>query len=600
MKGLRRLSIRWKVIGIVLLSTVVPLALGFAVVIINDVRSLRRELVDQTVLIARVTAENSVTDVAFNDRQSSQRTLSKLGTIPNIRWAAIFDAHGERFSDYVTAGAVAPATRPSDEARLFTGDELRVSEPVVYEGGRSGMLYLVVGTDALRAKVRSHLLTLLLVMIVCVGAAVVLALKLEQFVSRPILELAALAREVSERDDYSVRARRSSDDEVGILAEGFNEMLGQIERRQRERDDADRRTREKSQFLANMSHELRTPLNAIIGFSEVLKGRLPGRIQEREERFLENINQSGQHLLGIVNDILDLSKVEAGQMEMNPETFDLRAAVDGVCALMRGVSTRRGVAFELDMAGDLPLLQADPVKIKQVLYNLLSNAVKFSPDKSTVTIRGRLLGGADSVTVAVIDQGIGIDKKDHERIFLEFQQVDSTASRQFEGTGLGLTLVKKFLEMHGGGVTVESALGEGATFTITLPRLYRGVGLPARVAASAPARERLVLVIDDDRDLHDLLDDQLRPHGYELMHAYGDGEGLVRASRDLPSIVILDSLELAAQLRRDPRTERLPILAVTNEAPSDDMRQSVLVNAMLVRGELTGARLVAMIQRLTR
>jgi signal transduction histidine kinase len=482
MNVLRRLSIRSKIIGIVALSTIIPLALAFVVVIYNDSRVLERELVDNTVLVTRVTAENSVTDVAFNDRQSSTHTLSKLGTIPGIRWAVIFDQGDRLFSSYAAPGKIVPKMPPgNDSMRAFARRELRVSEPIVYGDDRYGTLYLAVSTDALAAKAHSHLLTLLVVLLACVGAAVTLAMQLEKFVSRPILDLAALARVVSEADDYSVRAERTSDDEVGILAEGFNEMLRQIDRRQRERDEADRRTREKSQFLANMSHELRTPLNAIIGFSEVLKIRMTERMESREARFLDNIHHSGQHLLGIVNDILDLSKVEAGRMEMAPEPFAVRIAVDSVVQLMRGASSRRNVTFDIDVPEGLPVIEADPVKVKQVLYNLLSNAVKFSPDHAGVMVRAR----ADDrfVRISVIDHGIGIDPRDHARIFQEFQQVDSTASRQFEGTGLGLTLVKKFVELHRGTVELESALGAGSTFTVSLPIVYQGDGVFSRSPA---------------------------------------------------------------------------------------------------------------------
>jgi len=573
MKSLRTLSIRGKLIGIIAVATFLPLAAGFVAVIFSDVRALKHELVETTVLIARVTAENSVSDLAFSDREASQKTLSKLASIPAIRWAAVYEPNGRLFATYAARGLRVPQqVSVTDGLRTFEIDELRVSEPIVYGSDRYGTIVLSMSTGGLATKVRDHSLVLLIVLIGCVAVAILLARRLEKIVSQPILELAALAREISEKHDYSVRVPRRSEDEVGVLAAGFNEMLTQIERRQRERDEADQRTREKSQFLANMSHELRTPLNAIIGFSEVLRTRLGGRIESREERFLDNINSSGQHLLGIVNDILDLSKIEAGKMEVSPERFALRNAVEGVCSLMRGVSSRRKITFELDLDDSLPLIEADPVKVKQILYNLLSNAVKFSPEKSTVIIRTRALG-AYGVRISVIDHGIGIDKYDHERIFREFQQVDSTTSRQFEGTGLGLTLVKKFVEMHGGAIELQSALGEGSCFTVTLPLRFRGLGLqiarPA-VAAEPGANGRTVLVIEDDDPAWAAMETSLCAAGYVPRHARSGEEGITLARELHPAAITLDlvlpgidGIDVLKRLKSDSRTREIPVVVVS-------------------------------------
>jgi signal transduction histidine kinase len=596
MKALRKLSIRNKLIGIIALATILPLAAGFVAVIISDVRALKQELVETAVLIARVTAENSVSDVAFSDRDASQKTLSKLASIPAIRWAVVFEPNGNRFATYAARGRHVPQqVRVADGIRSFDIDELRVSEPIVYGNDRYGTIVLSMSTGGLATKVRDHSIVLLVVLIACVTAAMLLARQLEKIVSQPILDLAATTREISEKHDYSVRVPQRSEDEVGVLAAGFNEMLTQIQRRQRERDEADQRTREKSQFLANMSHELRTPLNAIIGFSEVLRTRLEGRIESREERFLDNINSSGQHLLGIVNDILDLSKIEAGRMEVTPERFMLRNAVEGVCSLMRGVSSRRKITFQLDLDDSLPLIEADPVKVKQILYNLLSNAVKFSPEHSTVIIRTRAMG-AYAVRMSVIDRGIGIDKLDHERIFQEFQQVDSTMSRQFEGTGLGLTLVKKFVEMHAGAIELQSALGEGSCFTVTLPLRFRGLGLD--VAHSQPVSGRTVLVIEDDENAYRAIEKTLRAADYVTHHARSGEEGIALARELQPAAIALDlvltgidGIDVLRSLKNDPRTSRLPVLVVGDHATEQ-------ASAVVARSELSGQKLVNAIREL--
>jgi signal transduction histidine kinase/ligand-binding sensor domain-containing protein len=233
----------------------------------------------------------------------------------------------------------------------------------------------------------------------------------------------------------------------------------------------------KSIFLANTSHELRTPLNAIIGFSEILIENAGHRLEPRHVRFLENILSSGEYLLGHINNILDLSKIEAGRSDLQPETIILVHVVNEISAVMKGVATLRHISIDVDIPDDLPTIEADPTHVKQILYNLVSNAVKFSPDRSTVTVTARFLPNVDaphgSIEIRVIDQGVGIDPKDHELIFQEFRQATGTKGERPQGTGLGLALVKRFVHMHNGTVRVESELGLGSTFIVVLPRKYQ-------------------------------------------------------------------------------------------------------------------------------
>jgi signal transduction histidine kinase/ligand-binding sensor domain-containing protein len=241
----------------------------------------------------------------------------------------------------------------------------------------------------------------------------------------------------------------------------------------------------KSIFLANTSHELRTPLNAIIGFSGILI-ESADRLEPRHVRFLQNIRSSGEYLLGHINNILDLSKIEAGRSDLQPEIIILDDLVDEVSAVMKGVATLREIAIDVGIPEDLPAIEADPTYVKQILYNLVSNAVKFSPEKSTVTVRARHLppdgGWPGSIEIQVTDQGAGIDPKDHELIFQEFRQAPGVKGERPQGTGLGLALVKRFVEMHSGTIRVESELGLGSTFSVVLPRKYQ----PGNAAAQIP------------------------------------------------------------------------------------------------------------------
>jgi signal transduction histidine kinase len=225
--------------------------------------------------------------------------------------------------------------------------------------------------------------------------------------------------------------------------------------------------RHKSEFLANVSHELRTPLNAIIGFSEVLQERLFGELNDKQAEYTDDILSSGRHLLSLINDILDLSKIEAGRMELEVTTFHLPDAIENALLLIRERASRHGIKLDRAIADRLGDFTGDERKVKQILVNLLSNAVKFTPEGGSVKVDARL--GDHSAVISVSDSGIGIAKEDQEAIFEEFRQVGSNYAHKREGTGLGLTLTKRFVEMHGGKIWVESEVGKGSTFTFTLP-----------------------------------------------------------------------------------------------------------------------------------
>ncbi|MCH7916142.1 MAG: HAMP domain-containing histidine kinase, partial [Deltaproteobacteria bacterium] len=248
-------------------------------------------------------------------------------------------------------------------------------------------------------------------------------------------------------------------------------LFKELQERNQEIEDKSRQleaaSRHKSEFLANMSHELRTPLNAVIGFSEVLGEKMFGELNEKQNEYVDDIHSSGQHLLSLINDILDLSKVEAGRMELELAKFDLPLTVENAITLVRERATRHGVSLNREIDKGLGDFVGDERKIKQILLNLLSNAVKFTPEGGRIEIKA--IPVDDSVEISVSDTGIGITPEDQATIFEEFRQVGTADAQKHEGTGLGLTLAKKFVELHGGRIWVESEVGKGSTFTFTLP-----------------------------------------------------------------------------------------------------------------------------------
>ena len=263
--------------------------------------------------------------------------------------------------------------------------------------------------------------------------------------------------------DFSGHVDVTNRDELGALGVNVNRMNDELQRLYRELEEA---SLHKSEFLANMSHELRTPLNAILGFSQVLRERMFGELNEKQEEYIDDILSSGYHLLSLINDVLDLSKVEAGQLELEVAPFSLREALERGVVMVRERAAKEDVAVALAPVPDVGVLNGDERRVKQVIFNLLSNAVKFTPTGGVVDVSVAHING--EVRVAVADSGPGIASEDRERIFEEFQQTEAGVEQR-EGTGLGLALSKRLVELHGGRIWVDSELGRGSTFVFTLP-----------------------------------------------------------------------------------------------------------------------------------
>jgi signal transduction histidine kinase/CheY-like chemotaxis protein len=328
-------------------------------------------------------------------------------------------------------------------------------------------------------------------------------------------------------------------------------------------------SRHKSEFLASMSHELRTPLNAVIGFSEVLLERMFGDLNPRQEDYLRDIWESGKHLLALLNDILDLSKVEAGRMELDRSTFSVRDALETGLCLVRERAVEHGIVLDLQIGTEVSVVEADELRLKQVLLNLLSNAVKFTGDGGRVEVRAAVDGG--TLTITVTDNGLGVGPEDRERIFEAFQQ-GTRGTPKTEGTGLGLTLSKRILELHGGRIWLDSDVGVGSTFGFTIP-LRADVAVDDRSAAAreptAPSSPTVVIVEDDRRSL-ELLELYLEGTGVEVVTARDGQEGLDVVRQLHPAAVVLDlylpkldGWDVLALLKADPSTSAIPVIIVS-------------------------------------
>lgn len=390
------------------------------------------------------------------------------------------------------------------------------------------------------------------------------------------------------------------------------------------RDAAEAASRAKSQFLANMSHELRTPLNAIIGFSEILSDETFGALNQRQLKYTNNILTSGRHLLQLINDILDLSKVEAGRLELVRSTFDVAEALANVAGIIKGLANKKRITLEFEVAANVPALFADEAKFRQIMYNLLSNAIKFTPEGGRVAVKATRLTvqdgrpgllnkvAAECLQVAVTDTGIGIQPQDHERIFFEFEQVDSSYGRQQQGSGLGLALTKRLVEIQGGRIWVESEGVEngGSTFTFQLP-----LQPPNAAAAQAKdgfssdraVRRPLVLVVTSDVRTQRAINDHLTDTGYRVAMAWNLEEMTKAITTKQPYAIAIDARliqlttpgklsEVQAQIpARVPavvffadQNGRLEFCVFNGGPPTADIAKPRLIDVIQRGGKLTG------------
>jgi signal transduction histidine kinase/ActR/RegA family two-component response regulator len=611
---LRDLSIKRKLTLLAMLTSGIAVVLSSASFLTYDLMTFRDMLSRDLSTEAKMVAYNSAAALAFNDEKAASTLLSSLSAKPGVVKAVLYDADGRVFAHFSRPGAppmpALPVVTQRPEYR-FTGSHMEVFRDVSVGSEPVGTLFLQSDMEQWNTRARQYALTLAIFVLLAGLSAWLVAARLQVLISRPILELEQTMRAVTAGKNYEIRAVGTSRDETGRLIEGFNTMLAEIQHRDKAlqqangdlqsrtqeledqithrkrtqeellkaKDAAEDASRAKSAFLANMSHELRTPLNAIIGYSEILEEETRASGPEQNLYDLQRIKAAGKHLLALINDVLDLSKIEAGKMSLHLETCALAPLIDEIITTLEPAAQQNGNRLVVTLPDDVGDMNVDVTKLRQILFNLLSNACKFT-EQGTVTLdvaRQRLATG-ERLVFRVGDTGIGMTPDQQRHLFQYFSQAESSTSRKYGGTGLGLAISLRFTRMMGGNITAVSEAGTGSVFTLELPsevpfeapEPLPSAAAPEAVPAPVAEGRATVLVIDDDPDVRDLMTRYFDRSGYEVLCAADGCEGLQLARQHRPAIISLDIVmpymngwEVLTQLKSSPDLSDIPVIVLT-------------------------------------
>jgi len=640
MHGKQRKSIKTKLTGIIMLTSVITILVVCSAFLAYEVGTFRATLSDDMSILAEVIGNNSTATLIFDNRDDASLILSSLKAEKHIVAALIFRPDGEVFAEYHRSSIEKENIRPlfQDKSIKFDNGYLYIYQPILIEDEVLGTIYLKSDLEELHARFQRYLVIVIVVLLASLFLAFFLSSKLQRVISEPILHLAQIAKQVSDKKNYSIRATNPRGDkvpvEVGTLFNGFNEMIIQIQTRdvalQKAHDELEERVKErtkelereiqvrkqteedllmardkaieasriKSEFLANMSHEIRTPMNGVIGMTELT---LETELNEEQREFLNMVKASADSLLDVINEILDFSKIEAGKLELMSINFNLRDSFGDMLSSLSVRAFKKKLELAYHILPDVPdALIGDPGRLRQILINLVGNAIKFT-DSGEIVVRVRREAVNDTEAVlhfAVTDTGPGIPQEKINVIFEAFTQADGSSSRRHGGTGLGLTISSQLVQLMGGRAWVESDPGHGSTFHFTA-RFGLQKGPAAELISAGP--ESLhgvsVLVVDDNDTNRRILDETLinwKMNVVSVDCGQDSLNALERAhdARNPIEIVVLDvhmpemdGFDVAKAIRGNSELSETKIIMLTSGGQLGDAAQcrEIGVNAFLTK-----------------
>jgi signal transduction histidine kinase/ActR/RegA family two-component response regulator len=546
---LRRLSIRQKLTAMLMLISATVLGLASAAFVTWDFYRYRADMHADLTTQAQLVLDNTAAAVTFNDPDAAGETLEMLAIHPHAQVACLYLSDGRLFA-FRDFGPVADACASLPQPGIHMApNRMFVTEQL--SRGRNPGARLTIGVDLEQhaARIRTQATAVAAILVAGLLISLLLASLLQGIVAKPIAALANTARTIADRSDYSIRAANLTQDEIGVLVQAFNRMLDEIQASQRERADLlDREqtaNRLKDEFLATLSHELRTPLNAIVGWVHLLRrGNLPA---DEAQHALERIDRNAHAQARLVQDLLDVSRITTGKLLLDIREIDLAAVAMNAIGACRPAADAREVALVTTFHGTFPTM-GDPDRLQQVLWNLITNAVRFTPAHGKVMISIARDAGTD--TIAVCDTGAGIEPQFIPFMFEPFRQADAASTRTHGGLGIGLTIVRRLTELHGGTVSVSSdGPGKGATLTVKLPVRRAAAALPADDAQrtrAASLSQATVLIVEDDADTLDMLQSAIRMAGANAVGA-SSVEAALRVIDGTPFDALVSDIAMPGQ-----------------------------------------------------